>query len=44
MKDRQKLISTIIIALAIIVASLILADAIRYFGEAINAGLIGLGV
>lgn len=44
MKDWQKLFGTIIIALAIIVASLILADAIRYLGEAINAGLIGLGV
>lgn len=44
MKDWQKLISSIIIAAAMIAAALILADAIRYCGEAINAGLIGLGV
>ena len=44
MKDWQKLISAVIIALAIIGAALIFADAIRYSCEAINAGLIGLGV
>lgn len=40
MKDWQKLIGAVIIALAILGASLILADAIRYLGEAINAGLV----
>lgn len=39
MKDWQKLIGSIIIALAILSASLILADAVRYVGEAMNAGL-----
>ncbi len=42
MKDYQKLIGAIIIALAITGASLILADAIRSVGEAINAGLFGI--
>lgn len=39
MKDWQKLIGAAIIALAILGASFILADAIRYLGDAINAGL-----
>ncbi len=38
MKDWQKLIGSIIIGAAIIGAALILSDAIRYCGEAINAG------
>ena len=42
MKDWQKLIGAIIIALAIVGASLILADAIQYLGDAINAGLFGI--
>ena len=42
MKDWQKLIGAVIIALAIVGAALILADAIRYSGEAINAGLFGI--
>ena len=42
MKDWQKLIGSVIIALAIMGASFILADAIRYSGDAINAGLFGI--
>ncbi|MCI8815642.1 MAG: hypothetical protein HFF15_02290 [Angelakisella sp.] len=42
MKDWQKLIGAVIIAAAIMGASLILADAIRYSGNAINAGLFGI--
>ena len=42
MKDWQKLIGAAMIALAIIGASLILADAIRYSGNAVNAGLFGI--
>ena len=42
MKDWQKLIGAIIIALAIVGASLILADTIQYLGDAINAGLFGI--
>lgn len=42
MKDWQKLIGSVIIALAIVGASFILADAIRYLGDAINAGLFGI--
>ena len=38
MKDWQMLISAIIIGATLIVAALILSDAIRYCGEAINAG------
>ncbi len=38
MKDWQQLISAVIIGVAIIGAALILSDAIRYCGEAINAG------
>ncbi len=38
MKDWQTLISSVIISVAIIGAALILSDAVRYCGEAINAG------
>ena len=38
----RSILKTVIIAAAIIIASLILAAAIRYCGEAINAGLFAI--
>jgi hypothetical protein len=47
MSDKNKIIRTVIISIAIIVASFILAGAIRdgarYMGDAINNGLFHIG-
>ena len=47
MSDKNRIIRTAIISIAIIVASFILAwairDGARYIGDAINSGLIHIG-